>query len=175
MSDLRYPVGKFQYPAELTPDELQRAIDEIAEAPAKLREAVKGLADQQLDTPYREGGWTIRQVVHHVPDSHVNSYVRFKLAMTEENPTIRPYHEDRWAELEEARTAPVEVSLALLDSLHYRWVLFLRSFSEADFRRTFNHPELGAMTVHKNIALYAWHGKHHIAHVTSLRERMGWK
>jgi len=151
-----------------------QAISEIAEAPANLRAAVEGLTPEQLDTSYRSGGWTVRQVVHHVPDSHLNSYCRFKLALTEDEPTIRAYQEDRWAELEEARTAPVEVSLALLESLHRRWVLMLKSLAPADFQRTFRHPEIGVVTLAQTACLYAWHGRHHVAHITSLRERMGW-
>jgi uncharacterized damage-inducible protein DinB len=174
MMDLRYPVGKFNIDEEITEGQRGRLIDQIAEAPAKLRAAVEGLSTEQIDTPYRPGGWTVRQVVHHVPDSHLNSYTRFKLALTEEEPTIKPYHEDRWAELDDARTAPLEISLALLDSLHERWVLLLRSLKPADFARTFRHPELGVVTLEKNVALYAWHGRHHVAHITSLRERMKW-
>jgi len=134
---------------------------------------VAGLSEPQLDTPYRPGGWTVRQVVHHVPDSHINSYVRFRLALTENEPTVKPYDESRWAELADSRTAHIETSLALLESLHERWVLLLRSLSPADFRRQFRHPELGAVSLEKNLALYAWHGRHHVAHITSLRERMG--
>ncbi|HKG22797.1 MAG TPA: putative metal-dependent hydrolase, partial [Blastocatellia bacterium] len=145
------------------------------ETPARLREAVEWLSPEQLETPYRPGGWTVRQVVHHVPDSHLNSYVRFKLALTEDHPTIRPYREDRWAELEDARSAPLDVSLALLDSLHGRWVLLLRSLKPEDFARTFEHPELGEVSLEKNVALYAWHGRHHVAQITSLIERMGWR
>jgi hypothetical protein len=125
-------------------------------------------------TPYRPGGWTVRQVVHHLPDSHLNSYVRFKLALTEEGPTIKPYYEDRWAELEDARHAPLNISLTLLESLHRRWVMLLRSLAEKDFARTFLHPELGVMSLEKNLSLYAWHGRHHVAHIMSLRERSGW-
>jgi uncharacterized damage-inducible protein DinB len=139
-----------------------------------MRAAVARLTDEQLDTPYRDGGWTVRQVVHHVPESHLNSYVRFKLALTEHEPTIKPYFEDRWAELEDARTAPIELSLNLLDAVHGRWVWFLRSLKPTDFERAFQHPDLGKVTLDKNVALYAWHGRHHVAHITSLRERMGW-
>ena len=135
---------------------------------------MQGLSEARLDTPYRPGGWTVRQVVHHLPDSHLNSYVRFKLALTEEEPTIKPYYEDRWAELQEAKTAPIELSLALLDSLHKRWVLMLRSMKSEDWKRTFRHPDLGVVSLEKNVALYSWHGRHHVAHITSLRERMGW-
>ena len=172
--DLRYPVGPFKFEGTLSPAERLALIDQIAATPEKMRAAVAGLSEEQLDTPYRPEGWTVRQVVHHVPDSHLNSYVRFKLALTEENPTIRAYDENLWANTDDARTAPVEVSLDLLEALHRRWVLFLRSFGDKDFARTFNHPELGSVSVDKNVALYAWHGRHHVAHITSLRERMGW-
>jgi len=174
MTDLRYPVGQFKFNGQLGEDQRQRFIDEIAEAPAKLRAAVDSLTPGQIETPYRPGGWTVRQVVHHVPDSHLNSYVRFKLALTEEEPTIKPYDEAAWSELEDVRTAPLETSLTLLDVLHQRWVLLLRSLNDTDFSRTFRHPELGVVSLEKNVALYAWHGRHHIAHITSLRERMGW-
>jgi uncharacterized damage-inducible protein DinB len=134
---------------------------------------VGGLREQQLDTPYRPGGWTVRQVVHHVPDSHMNAYVRFKLALTEDAPTIKPYAEDRWAKLSDS-SAPLETSLTLLENLHSRWVLLLRSLSEEDWGRTFRHPELGVRRLDQTLGLYAWHGLHHTAHVTSLRQRMGW-
>jgi hypothetical protein len=173
--DLRYPVGKFQFPETVSPDERAKFVGEIAATPFRLREVVKGLDDPQLDTPYRPGGWTVRQVVHHVPDSHLNSYVRFRWALTEEEPTIKAYHEDRWAELPDARTAPVEISLKLLESLHSRWVGLLRSLTEQDWKRTFRHPDLGLISLEKNAALYAWHGRHHVAHIAGLRERMGWK
>ena len=172
--DLRYPIGKFNLQADVTEAQRNRFIDEIAEAPSRLRRAVADLSPEQLETPYRPGGWTVRQVVHHIPDSHLNSYSRFKLALTEDEPTIKPFREDRWAELEDTRRTPVEVSLALLEALHERWVVLLRSLSAADFERTFHHPELGVVPLSKNVALYAWHGKHHVAHITSLRERMGW-
>jgi hypothetical protein len=173
--DLRYPVGKFNFPETVSPDERARFVGEIAEAPFRLREVVKGLGDSELDTPYRPGGWTVRQVVHHVPDSHLNSYIRFRWALTEEEPSIKAYHEDRWAELPDARTAPVEVSLKLLESLHSRWVGLLRSLTEPDWKRTFRHPSLGLLRLEQNAALYAWHGRHHVAHIAGLRERMGWK
>lgn len=172
--DLRYPIGRFTLDGIPTDEQIQRAIREISEAPARLRAAVEGLSTEQLDTPYRPGGWTVRQVVHHVPDSHLNSYCRFKLALTEDEPTIKPYQEDRWAELEDSRATPVQVSLALLESLHKRWVLLLESLEASDFQRTFRHPEIGVVTLAKNACLYAWHGRHHAAHITSLRERMGW-
>jgi hypothetical protein len=172
--DLRYPIGRFRRPASLSPAERTAAVAAIAEAPARLREAVAGLAPAQLDTPYRPGGWTVRQLVHHVPESHMNAFVRLKLALTEDDPTIRPYHEDRWAELPDARSAPIEPSLALLESLHQRWDLALRELAAADWERTFVHPELGRQTVGQLVALYAWHGRHHVAHVTELRRREGW-
>jgi uncharacterized damage-inducible protein DinB len=174
MSDPRFPIGKFSYQGPPTVGQKQQFLDEIERAPANLRAAVARLSDQQLDTPYRDGGWTVRQVVHHVPDSHMNSYMRFKLALTEDNPTIKTYMEDLWAELPEAKSAPIEVSLSLLENLHGRWILFLRSLKPEDWKKTFRHPELGPMDLEKTLALYAWHGKHHVAHVTKLSERMGW-
>ena len=175
MSDLRYPIGPFKYERELTEDERHRAIDEIEAAPARLRAALQGLSPEQLDTAYRPGGWTVRQVVHHLSDSHLNAYVRFKLALTENEPTIKPYDEKRWAELHDGRMAPVETSLALLASLHQRWGLLLRSVKPDDFARCFRHPERGVLSLHWSLALYAWHGQHHIAHINTLRERMGWR
>ena len=139
-----------------------------------MRAAVAGLTPERFDTPYRPGGWTVRQVVHHVPDSHMNAYVRFKLALTEDEPTIKPYEEAAWAELADSASTPVDVSLTLLETLHDRWVRLLRSMTEADFARKFRHPQLGVVPLDKNLALYAWHGKHHVAHITSLRQRMGW-
>jgi hypothetical protein len=173
-TELRYPVGKFKFPETASPEERARFVEQIAAAPTEIRTAVAGLTGAQFDTPYRPGGWTVRQVVHHVPDSHLNSYVRFRWALTEEEPDIKAYHEDRWAELADARTAPVEVSLALLDSLHARWVALLRSLNEQEWKRTFRHPQHGLITLEKNAALYAWHGRHHTAHITRLRERNGW-
>jgi hypothetical protein len=174
MTDPRYPIGKFTYSGP--PDEAQRSqfISEIEQAPAKLRAAVKGLSPQQVETPYRGGGWTVRQVVHHVPESHMNAYIRFKLALTEDEPTIKPYMEDRWAQLPDAQSTPLEISLALLDSLHNRLVRMLRLIKPEEWKRTFRHPEMGVMPLEKNLALYAWHGKHHVAHITELRMRMGW-
>ena len=172
--DLRYPVGQFAFEGTLSSEERLAMIDQIAATPERMREAVAGLSNEQLDTPYRPGGWTVRQVVHHVPDSHLNSYTRFKLAITEDHPTIRAYDENLWANLEDARNAPIDISLDLLEALHRRWVVFLRSFDEKDFSRTFQHPEIGVVSVDKNVALYAWHGRHHVAHITTLRERNGW-
>lgn len=174
MEDLRYPVGKFRFPESVSAEDLTRYVQQIAEAPAHLRAAIAGLEDAQLDTPYRPGGWTVRQVAHHVPDSHINSYTRFRLALTEDQPVIKPYEEARWAELPDARTLPVEVSLALLENLHARWAPLLRSLSPAEWKRSFRHPELGLVSLENNAALYAWHGRHHVAHITALRERMGW-
>jgi len=174
MIDLRYPIGKFHFDRTLTEQQKQAALDDISTAPASLRAAVKGLSEAQLDTPYRPDGWTVRQVVHHVPDSHLNSYVRFKLALTEDEPTIKTYAEDRWAELADTKSTPVEVSLTMLDALHDRWVRLLQSLSPEEWKRTFHHPELGAMTLEKTLALYAWHGRHHVSHITSLRDREGW-
>lgn len=174
MTDLRYPIGKFAYEGPLSEDPKQKCLHDIEQAPAKLRAAVSGLSEKQLDTPYRPDGWTVRQVAHHVPDSHLNAYVRFKLALTEDEPTIKPYEEDRWARLADTQSTPVEVSLAMLDSLHNRWVRLLRSLKSEDWKRTFRHPELGLMNLEKNLALYSWHSRHHVAHITSLRERSGW-
>ena len=173
--DPRYPIGKFNSPTTVSDSDRKTYIDEIESAPAQLRAAIAGLTAAQLSTPYREGGWTVRQLVHHVPDSHMNAYVRFKLALTEDEPTIKPYEEARWAELPDSETVPVETSIVLLDSLHKRWVPLLCSIPAADWSRKFRHPERGTMTLDQNLALYAWHGKHHVAHITSLRERNGWK
>jgi hypothetical protein len=152
-----------------------RLLRAIEETPASLRAAVAGLSEPQLDTPYRPGGWTVRQVVHHLPDSHVNAYARMKLAVTEESPTIKPYDEARWAELADARTAPVVLSLQLLEALHARWMLFLTSLRPADFGRPFVHPDHGQVNVDWAVAMYGWHGPHHVAHITSLRAREGWR
>jgi len=174
MSDPRYPIGKFSFSGATGEAQRKQFIDSIEQAPAALRSAVKGLTPQQIETPYRDGGWTVRQVVHHVPESHMNAFIRFKLALTEENPTIKPYMEERWAETAEVRDTPIETSLALLDSLHARWVPLLRSLGPNDWKRTFQHPQLGTVSLERNLALYAWHGRHHVAHVTELRKRMGW-
>ncbi len=174
-TDARYPVGKFSWQDEkLTFPQREHLIDEIEQAPARLRAAVAGLSDAQLDTPYREGGWTVRQVVHHLADSHMNSYIRFRLALTEQEPQIKPYNQDDWAKLVDARTAPIELSLRLLESLHQRWVLLLKSLTGDDFARTLRHPEQGVVGLDRNLALYAWHGRHHVGQINSLRERSGW-
>jgi DinB superfamily len=173
MADLSYPIGKFTFPQSTTPDQRLQWIAEIAKTPAKMRAAVAGLTSEQLDTPYRPDGWTVRQVVHHVPESHMNAYIRFKLALTEDEPTVKPYDEAAWAKLPDVASTPIDVSLTMLDALHDRWVRVLQEMREADFARTFRHPELGVVTLERNLALYAWHGKHHVAHITSLRDRKG--
>ncbi len=172
--DPRYPIGKFRPVERLDADEREEAIEVIAATPASLRAAVADLSAEQLRTRYRDGGWTLRQVVHHLADSHLNAYVRCKLTLTEDDPVIRAYYEDRWAELPDAADGPVELSLRLLDSLHERWVLLLRSLRPADFARTLRHPEVGPLTLDSLVAQYAWHGPHHIAHITTTREREGW-
>jgi len=174
MTDPRYPIGKFLFEGSLTDQQKATFLDDIEQTPARMRAAVRGLSEGQLDTPYRDGGWTVRQVVHHVPDSHMNSYVRFKLALTEQEPTIRPYMENLWAELPEAKTAPIELSLTLLESLHKRWTIALRGMAPSEWKRTLRHPEIGVLSLEKMLALYSWHGRHHVAHITSLREKMGW-
>jgi uncharacterized damage-inducible protein DinB len=173
LDDLRYPIGRWdRRPAEDA--ELPAAIAALEELPERLSRAVAGLDDERLDTPYREGGWTVRQLVHHVADSHVNAYTRFRLALTEDDPAIKTYDEARWAELADARTAPVESSLALLAALHERWTRLVRTLGPADLERAVRHPEHGLIGLRHLLALYAWHSRHHVAHVTRLRERMGW-
>jgi uncharacterized damage-inducible protein DinB len=174
MTDLRYPIGKFSLDPQVTSDTRRAFIRQIAEAPGALRAALSGLTDRQLDTPYRPEGWTVRQVAHHVPDSHLNAYVRFKLGLTEDTPTIKPYEEAEWAGLADTARTPVDVSLALLDALHRRWIVLLESMSGADFARQVQHPESGPMSLDRLLQLYAWHGRHHVAHITDLRKREGW-
>lgn len=171
---LRFPIGPLQPRSGLSATEREDLIIEIEHLPADLRFVVSGLSDAQLDTPYRPGGWTVRQVVHHLPDSHVQSYIRYKLAMTEENPLIKTYEEALWAELEEARTAPIALSLDFLQALHARWVVFLRNLTAEDFQRTIQHPELDQVTLETNLQIYAWHGRHHLAHITGLAQREEW-
>jgi hypothetical protein len=174
-TDLRYPIGKFDFDAPISDSDFPRLIALIAEAPGALRSAVAGLTRDQLETRYRPGGWTVKQVVHHVPDSHMNAYMRFKLALTEDEPTIKPYNEAAWAELADSRRVPIEVSLDLLDALHLRWVALLRAMDPADFNRGVRHPEHGRLlTMKQLLGLYAWHGRHHVAHITSLKKREGW-
>ena len=175
MRDPRYPIGKFVAPETFTPASRAAAIAALAALPGELRAAVDGLGDAQLDTPYRDGGWTVRQVVHHIPDSHLNAYVRHKLAMTEDAPTIRPYEEARWAELPEATSAEPELSLRLLDALHARWTRFLGSLDEPAFSRPFVHPEHNRrMSLDWSVEMYAWHGRHHTAQILALRTARGW-
>lgn len=174
MSDPRYPIGPFVDPGPLTPEQRTAAIEAIENAPVELRKALRGLSQDQLAVPYREGGWTLRQVVHHIADSHINAYCRFRLALTEDNPTIKPYEEQLWAELADGANAPIGLSLALLDALHARWALLLRSLEAAQFSRPLIHPASGAHDVDWLLAIYAWHGAHHIAHITTLREANGW-
>ena len=175
MEDLRYPIGKFdRSKGPNTPEKRKTLIEAIAEVPELLKQALAGLNGKQLDTPYREGGWTVRQVTHHLADSHINAYVRYKLAMTEDNPTIKPYKEAAWAELADSRVTPIDVSLALVDSLHSRWVVLLRSLKPADWERNLTHPEAGLMSLDTMLGLYAWHGAHHVAHITGLRKRNEW-
>ncbi|REJ81384.1 MAG: putative metal-dependent hydrolase [Bacteroidetes bacterium] len=173
---VRYPIGKFKTPESYTDDDFRKWIHAIDHLPSALKKAVTGLSDSQLDTPYRDDGWTIRQVVHHLADSHMNSYCRFKLALTEEIPSIRPYFEDRWAKQADAKHAPVDVSLKLLEALHQRWVYFLRSMGPKDWERKFYHPESRKeFELRTILALYAWHGEHHLNHILNLKKKMGWK
>jgi hypothetical protein len=174
VNDPRYPIGKFVFEAPPSEEQRQTLIKAIEQTPSALRAAVRGLSPKQIETPYRDGGWTVRQVVHHVPESHMNAYIRFKLALTEDAPTIKPYMEDRWAKLGDVQSTPLEVSLSLLDCLHDRWVRLLRSLEPQDWKRVFHHPELGTMPLEKNLALYSWHGRHHVAHITELRKKMVW-
>ena len=172
--DPRYPVGNFEMPAAVTPALRQSAIADIAAAPAKIRSAIAGLNEAQLDTPYREGGWTVRQVVHHVADSHMNAYIRLRLALTENEPTIKPYQEADWAKLDDAQHATPEVSLRILEPLHERWVRLLKTVTPEQFARPVRHPEAGLKNVDWLLFLYAWHGRHHTAHITELRKQKGW-
>lgn len=171
---LRYPIGKFKPPKEYNNELREEFIGEIEETPFFLRQAVENLNDDQLNTPYREGGWTVEQVIHHLPDSHMNAYIRFKLGLTEKEPTIKTYNEDAWAKLEDYLTTPVETSLTLLESVHTRWVILLKSLSHEQFQHKLNHPEAGLIDLNWLLAQYAWHGKHHVAQINSLKQRMGW-
>ncbi|GAB4287012.1 MAG: bacillithiol transferase BstA [Ignavibacteriaceae bacterium] len=174
MTDLRYPIGKFSFRGNYSNEEIASFIDEIEALPTVLKHAVAGLNEAQLNTPYREGGWTVKQVIHHLADSHINAYVRTKLALTESDTTIKTYDQEKWANTKEIRLTPVSVSIDLLSALHMRWVLLLRSLEKEQLKKNFIHPESGIKTIEWLIALYAWHGNHHTAHITSLKERMGW-
>ncbi|KMY49832.1 YfiT family bacillithiol transferase [Peribacillus loiseleuriae] len=171
--EMKYPIGTFQFDDEITSSVISVWIDEIEDLPRLLRDAVKNLDNEQLNTAYRSGGWTVRQVIHHLADSHMNAYVRFKLALTEENPVIKPYDETKWAELFDYKL-PIDTSLLLLETLHKRWTYLLRSLTPTDMEKIFIHPDSGEVSVGKNIGIYAWHGKHHLAHITSLCNRQGW-
>ncbi len=174
MTDLRYPIGQFEHRGEVTDEDLERWLGEIEALPRALRDAVAGLSDEQLDTAYRPGGWTLRQVVHHIPDSHLNSYVRFKWALTEDEPDIKTYEEARWAELADYRTVPIETSLDFLDLLHRKWAALLRALTPEQWSRRFVHPEWGKIDLATTAGVYAWHGRHHLAHITTTAERLGW-
>lgn len=168
LEQLKYPIGKFAKPERITMETIGRWIDDIEHLPHLIRVAVQGISNEQLDTPYRPGGWTIRQVVHHLPDSHMNSYIRFRLALTEEKPTIKPYHEEGWAELPDAKDGKIEISLILLEALHIRWALLLRSLTQAQLHRSYVHPETKReLRLDETIGIYAWHGKHHLAHINN--------
>ncbi len=175
MTDPQYPIGKFVLDPDATPEKRKRWIEEVAAAPALFRNAVAQLKDAQLDTPYREGGWTLRQVIHHMSDSHLHTLVRFRMALTEDQPAITGYDPAKWGELPDAKTGPVDVSLALLDAVHARWILLLKSMTPADFARTFRRPDGQVVTLDRALQLYAWHGKHHAAQITGLRQRMQWQ
>ena len=174
-ADLRYPIGKYEPTEKLTEENRKQLLTQIEEAPKRLRAAVAGLSREQLNTPYRDGGWTVQEVVHHLADAHMNGYTRFKFALTEDEPTIKPFDEARWAELSDSKTTPVETSLTLMDALHQRWTNLMRGMSPSDFSRKMNHPERGAMTLDNYLSLSAWHARHHLAHITNLRQRNGWK
>jgi len=172
--DPRYPIGKFDRSVVVTKEMRDEFIKTIETLPSQLRKEVENLSQQQLDTPYREGGWTVRQVIHHLPDSHLNAYVRFKLALTEDNPKVKSYEEHLWAELKDTFDTPVELSLTLLDVLHKRWVILLNSLTNKQFERTLQYPEWGNIPLSTTLALYDWHSKHHLAHITELKKEMGW-
>lgn len=172
--DPRYPIGRFTPDATPTPETRTRHIAEMAALPQRFRNAVSGLSDTQLSTPYRDGGWTVRQLIHHVPDSHLNAYIRCKLALTEDSPIIKPYDQEAWANLADSALTPAEVSLSLLEAVHTRWVTLLRALTPDDFQRKFNHPETGVQSVDSTVAFYAWHGNHHLGHITAVWERMRW-
>jgi hypothetical protein len=174
LARLQYPIGRFDPPAEVTDAHVRAWIEDIESVPRRLRALVEHLSAAQLDTRYRPGGWTVRQVVHHLADSHLNSYIRFKWALTEDRPTIKPYFEERWAELPDYRVVPIGVSLDLLEALHIRWCALLRSLRPDDLRREFIHPDSGSVSLAVNIGIYAWHGRHHMMHIQMLADREGW-
>lgn len=174
MEELKYPIGRFQYKGPYTEEQKRQFIKEIAETPEELKKAIKNLSDEQFATPYRPEGWTVRQVVNHMTDSHMNAFIRFKLALTEQNPGIKPYDQDKWVNLADTLNSPVEISINLLDALHQKWVILLNSLSAEDYKRTYMHPESGNTSLEKVLGMYAWHGKHHLAHITGLKKRMGW-
>lgn len=174
MDDFRYPIGPHDPSAPVTPAQVERAIQDIRELPERLEEALSGLDGAQLDTPYRPEGWTVRQVVHHLADSHINGHARVRFALTEDSPQVRGYHQDRWAELPDARLLPVEPSLQILRGLHERWSALLDALDPGQLQRTFEHSEVGTLTVAQHTCLYGWHCRHHVAHVTALRQRLGW-
>lgn len=171
---LSHPIGKFAYRGDPTDEDRASSVRDIRELPPKLRAAVAGLSRERLDTPYREGGWTVRQVVHHLADSHLNAFARFKLALTEDNPRIKPYDQDAWAALADGRTAEAEASLSLVEGLHARWTVLLGGLGGGDWARTMDHPERGKITLDYTLQLYSWHCRHHVAHITGLRQRKGW-
>lgn len=175
MQNLSYPIGLYEYEGPHTPTQRAALIAELQSLPLRLREAVSDLNDEQLDTPYRPGGWTVRQLLHHVPDSHANGYIRTKLALTEDTPTIKPYEEQHWAELSDTFVLPVEAALSLLEALHLKWVAVWQSMSEEQYQRGYFHPaSQQTVSLDEQLGLYAWHSKHHLAHITALRERMAW-
>jgi len=174
MEDIRYPIGKHNAKPAISTAERAPLIRQIAEAPAAVRAAIAGLSAAQLDTPYREGGWCPRQIVHHLADSHMNAYIRFKLALTEDNPTITAYNQDKWASTADVVGMDPSASLAILEGIHARLAALLQSMKPEDFARTFRHPENGDTTLDRNLQVYAWHGRHHTAQITELRKRLGW-
>lgn len=172
--DLRFPIGDFQISTEVTPEMREKFIRTIAELPLKIRAALRDLEDEQINTPYRPEGWTVRQLVHHIADSHINSFCRFKLGLSEDTPTIKPYDEASWAEMADVKNAPIDLSLGIIDGIHARWAMLLKSMSDEDFERKINHPQRGTMSLNSMLALYDWHSRHHTAHITNLRERNNW-
>jgi uncharacterized damage-inducible protein DinB len=174
LARLRYPVGRVEYPENITREQIRSWIQALENLPADLRKATEDLTDAQLETPYRPDGWTVRQVVHHLADSHANSYLRFRRALTEENPSVTAYDEKVWAQLPDARSAPIDDSLRLIGALHARWTALMKELTPEQWKRTYNHSEMGRVPLDKALALYAWHGRHHLAQIATLRERMQW-